>query len=301
MTTAFIFPGQASTLIGLPAEWARHSPHVRSLLEEAAKRCGLPVDRVISPAALARTSLFQPVLTALMVGITRELADCGFRPDVVAGHSLGELAACAAADGIRGEDAVAVAALRGCLMEREAARHPGGMIALPPGDRDAADAAVAIGLEAGTASLAARNASDRWVVTGDWAALTRIERTVASTRLAVAGPWHSPLIAAAADEYAAALRATIEPPLAVPIVSNRTGAIAADASSLAALLAEQLTHPVRWAESMATLATLAVTRTIVCGPGKALRRSIEEALPDAALLVVERPADLSRLQPVLRA
>ena len=293
MTTAFLFPGQASALVGMPAEWGRASAPVRRLLEEASRLSGTPLPQMTSPAALARTSRFQPVLTALSTGIARELIGRGVRPDVVAGHSLGELAACAAAGAMRDEAAVGVAVARGRVMEREAARHPGGMLALPPGGRAEADALVTVGSANGVVTVAAHNASDRWVVSGEWSALREIGSRTAATRLAVAGPWHSPLMAGAVDEYRESLRDALTTPPSVPIGCNRTGEVVGDTGSLVELLAGQLTHCVYWAEAMATFRTLGVSRVVICGPGKALRRSVEEALPRAELFIVERPGDLA--------
>lgn len=301
MSIAFVFPGQASAMVGMPAEWARRSAHARHLLDEASRRTATAVPRMTSAAGIARTSHFQPVLTALSLGIARELAECGVHPRIVAGHSLGELAACAVAGAMDDETAVALAALRGSLMEREAARHPGGMVALPPCDREAMEAAIAAGSKCGAVSLAAHNARDRWVLSGDWDALQEIQSRTGATRLAVAGPWHSSAMSGAVDEYRHALGSALSMPLNVPFVSNRTGAIVEDTPELIELLAGQLTHFVRWAESMAALDRSGVTRVIVCGPGKALRHSIESALPRAQLHIVEWPEDLARVQQELAA
>jgi [acyl-carrier-protein] S-malonyltransferase len=299
MRTAFLFPGQASGIVGMPSEWSRRSAHVRHLLDEASRRCGEPLSRIVSAAALARTSLFQPVLTALCAGIARELIGKGIRPDVVAGHSLGELAACATAGAMRAEDAVGVAVTRGRLMEREAARRPGGMLALAPCDRATAEDAVLAGCSKGMASLAAHNAADRWVVAGEWAALQEIESRTSATRLAVAGPWHSPMMATAVTEYRDALRAAVTLPMSVPIVCNRSGGIVDDAAALVELLAGQLTHYVRWADSMALLRSSGVTSVVVCGPGKALRHFVREGIPGADMHTVEWPDDLARAERVL--
>ena len=299
MKTAFVFPGQATAIVGMPSEWSRRSAHVRTLLEEASRLCGVPLSRMTSAAALTRTSFFQPVLTALGAGIARELTDRGVLPDLVAGHSLGELAACAAAGAMDAAAAVAVAATRGRLMEREAARRPGGMLALAPCDRAMAEAAVAAGSLKGMTSLAAHNAPDRWVVAGEWAGLQEIESHTTATRLVVAGPWHSPAMADGIDEYRAALGDAVTGRLTVPIVCNGTGQQVDDVTALVELLAGQLTRYVRWADSMASLRSAGVTRVVICGPGKALRGFITVGVPDAEVHVVEWPDDLSRVESAL--
>jgi [acyl-carrier-protein] S-malonyltransferase len=287
--TAFLFPGQATDIADAVDAWRASSSHVDHLLDVAAHACG--VDEVSTrPAALARTSVFQPVLTALTIGIHRELVDRGVTPDIVAGHSVGEIAACVAAGLIRDEDAVRLAAQRGALMERQAALHGGGMIAVK-GSASDIDSAIAAGSAHGRVAIAIHNATDEWVLSGDAAALRTIGSVMHATPLDTPGPWHSGAMADAVEPYREAIRGVADGVASIPVVWNRTGEVARD-GFVVDLLAEQLTSPVQWVRTMETLRSTGVTRVIICGPGKSLRRFARSILPSADISIVAHPADL---------
>ena len=297
MTVAFLFPGQGAETARSGPPWLAASPETRRLLEEAARQAGVAFDRLFAAGgqALEDTALHQPVLTALCLGIRHELARRGVRPDIVAGHSLGEVAACAAAGCLEPVDAVRLAALRGRLMAREAARYPGGMLAVTTAEPAVADEALAVARAHGLAALAAHNSPEQWVVSGEWDALRAVAARFPATPVPVAGPWHTAAMAGAAEEYRAALRTALRGPLRVPLACNRTGALA-DAAALPDLLADQLTHPVEWVAVMRTLGESGVTDVVVVGPGKALRGLARRNLgADTRLHAAELPDDLGRL------
>lgn len=211
---------------------------------------------------LFRTEVMQPVLVAAsLVAFERLTVPIG----AVAGHSLGELAAWSAAGGIAAEDAVRLARARGLAMAAAAKRHPGGLVVVrgprPP------DGVV----------IAAHNAPDTWVISGDLTTIRRHGRP-----LPVSGPWHHPAMAEAADAFGAALAALRPSPLARVFVSNRTGA-AATGQDIPRLLLEQLVHPVLWVDCMATLAELGVREVYLCGPGKELASLARACAPGWAV------------------
>jgi [acyl-carrier-protein] S-malonyltransferase len=292
--TAALFPGQATDIGDAVQAWRETSPHVAQLMELASDVLGAGVAGLTRPAALARTCVFQPVLTALTIGIHRALVEAGVSPDFVAGHSVGEIAAAAAAGAITDEDAVCLAAIRGELMEREAAKHGGGMIAVR-GTRSDIDAALAMGSAQGQVCLAAQNAADEWALSGDATALRAIAATMQAAPLDTPGPWHSPAMADAVEPYRTALSEAIRGAISTPIVCNRTGRVEQGSGSvLVERLAAQLTSPVQWLQAMHTLRDLGVTRIVVCGPGKSLRRFARSVMPDATVSVVADPSDLPR-------
>lgn len=293
MKLAFLFPGQATDIGDTVDAWRRASQQVERLLECASESLGYRIDEVMRPAALTRTSVFQPVLTAMTIGIHREMVERGVAPDIVAGHSVGELAACAAAGAIDDDDAVRLTAKRGELMEHEATRHGGAMIAVRASASDV-EAAISSGSAHGRVSLAAHNAADEWVLSGDVTALRAIESMMPVAALDTRGPWHSPAMADATEPYRLELRRAIRGGLSTPIVCNRTGDIVTDAAALVDLLADQLTSPVQWARTMSALRDAGVTRIIVCGPGKSLRRFARALIPEAIVSVIAHPADLPR-------
>ncbi len=219
---------------------------------------------------------------------------------MVAGHSVGELAAWAAACGILPQVAIEAAARRGALMAREAALHPGGMLALD-GDAEVVRAALEYGRRAGALGLACVNAPDRHVLSGDAHALAAVAAAFPSQRLRVAGAWHSPAMAGALDELRALLDGVAPAPLRARFVCNRTGRLVNRAAEIPRLIAEQLVHPVEWAATMRALDALGVTDYVTVGAGRILRGLVRRNLPRARVHTTEDAADLARTVEALAA
>ena len=298
MKVAFLFPGQGSEVARVGAPWLERSQASRELLEEAARQVSLDVRGLFAAGgrALERTEVQQPALTALCLGIHAELLARRVRPDIVAGHSLGEVAACAAAGAMGAKEAVALAAVRGRLMAREAARHPGGMLAVTAEGRGVAEAALDLAREHGLAAIAAHNAPEQWVIAGDWPALRAVAARYSTTHVPVAGPWHTEAMAGAVDEFREAARGAVRGTLTAVLVANRTGACVTDARELPDLLAGQFTHPVEWDATMRTISAAGVSDVVVLGPGKALRGLARRGLPAAVRLhAAELPEDLDAI------
>lgn len=272
MKVAFLFPGQGAERPGMGLALAERSQAAAALLDRAAQVLDTDVRRTLARGGplLARTSFLQPVLTAVGLGVAGELAAAGIRPAVVAGHSLGEVGAWSAAGCVDPLDAVTVAAIRGRLMERAAREHPGGMRAILVADEAGLFDALACGRVHGTCVVAARNAADQWVLSGDQAAMRAVAANFRSTALPVQGPWHSPAMAGVTDELRAALHALPRRPGTASFIANRDGAVVTDQGLIPDLLAEQLTHPVAWWQTMRTLDGLGITHAVVMAPGRVL-------------------------------
>jgi len=248
---------------------ARSAP-AAALLDRASQATGIDVRRALERGgpALERTSVLQPSIVAVLLGVAGEIARAGVQPALVAGHSLGEIAAWSAAGCIASAAAVDAAATRGRLMEREARLHPGGMLALPGATPETVKQALACGRARGRLDLAARNTVDEWVVTGEESALRAVAARYPSTRLAATGPWHSPVLADAADELRVALRAIPREPAHARFVANRIGRAVEREDEIPDLLAGQLIHPVAWLETLEFLAGAEVTDVVVVGPAR---------------------------------
>lgn len=275
---AFLFPGQ-----GVDPPWVAPDivadAAVAPLIDAASAATSVDVARLLVRGGrdLARVEILQPAMVAVCLGVHRLLTKAGVRAAVIAGHSLGELTAWAASGAISEEDAIAVAALRGRLMGRQAARFPGGMVQV---DGHAAEVERIIAASAYALVLAAHNAPREWVVSGGEAAVAAAVRQHGGTRLAVAGAWHSPAMADAVEELRAALDALPRRAPHTAALSNRDAAPLGDDAP--ARLAQQLVLPVNWVATVRALAARGVTRYLALGPGKALRSLVRRNLGDTA-------------------
>jgi [acyl-carrier-protein] S-malonyltransferase len=291
----FLFPGQGTEVERFAAEWCAVSHEVRRLVALAADQSGVDPATLVAggKGVIARTEVLQPMLTGVCLGILHELRATGVGPDVVAGHSLGELSACCCAGACSAEGAVIAAAERGRLMAREAARRPGGMVALRASDLQAAEEAVAFAARDGIAALAAHNGPGHWVISGEWAALRRLATRYAVSPLSVAGAWHSPAMEGAVQDFRAALGRHLSGRLAIPFISNHTGGLVGATAELPDLLARQLTHPVRWTRVMQSLTERGVTSIVTVGPGRLLRSLVlASPVSGARLHTTDSVADL---------
>ncbi len=279
MTRAFLFPGQGVAIERSVAEWCARSANVRRLMGVAVREAGVDHEQLFARGgrALARTELLQPALTGLCLGIHLDLVERGVRPGVVAGHSLGELAACAAGGAFSPEDAIELAAERGRLMARQASLCPGGMVVTDVEEAEVARA-VADADTCGVVAVAAYNSPSQIAVSGDRAGLTRVRELIRTAPLDVPGPWHSPALAGAVDELRNRIGSLALAPLRSRWISNRTGDVVERVEDIPTLLAEQLTHPVQWVRSMHALVLNGVAEVLTIGPAKILRGLVRDVL-----------------------
>lgn len=278
--TAWLFPGQGSQTVGMGKALCEADSKANAILEHAADVADLPLKEYAwqgPPTTLARTDVLQPALTAVMLGAAHALRKRGARPDVVAGHSLGEFAALHAAGVLDLDDTLRLVAERGRLMHAATEKTEGSMIAVLKLDDDVVRETVA-GLpdDAGVVDVANYNAPGQIVVSGTPEGLETAAEALAAKGasirfLDVSGAWHSQLMTPANDDFADALDAATFHAPDVPVVQNVTAQPEDDPERIRENLAAQLTHPVRWVESMEWVIDDGVTRFVEVGPGKVLR------------------------------
>jgi [acyl-carrier-protein] S-malonyltransferase len=253
---------------------------------------------------LTLTENAQPALMAVSLAVMRALEkEFGIGVDkaaFVAGHSLGEYSALAAAGAISLADTARLLKLRGQAMQRAVPVGEGAMASLigPKSDVALAEEAAAAGSAAGVCVVANDNNAGNVVISGDKAAVDlAIEKAkelgARAILLNVSAPFHCPLMQPAADEMAEALaRATILAPRA-PLVANVTALPTLDPEAIRRMLIEQVTGRVRWRESMLWLAGEGgVTRFAEAGAGKVLSGMAKRIAPDAEATPLNSPADL---------
>jgi [acyl-carrier-protein] S-malonyltransferase len=262
---------------------------------------GLDLARLGTSASteeITDTAIAQPLIVAATLLAYEELTKRGLPADnelVVAGHSVGEIAAYAIAGVISADDAVALAATRGAEMAKACANEPTGMSAVLGGD----ETEVLARLEELDLVAANRNAAGQIVAAGRLSALDKLaEDPPAKARvraLGVAGAFHTEFMASALDGYAAAVQnvSTAEPTIA--LLSNRDGQPVSSAADAIEKLVAQLTRPVRWDLCSETLRQRNVTAIVEFPPAGALSGIAKRELRGVPTRAVKTPADLDGL------
>jgi len=307
MSLAFVFPGQGSQAVGMGADLAEAFAAAREVFQEVDDALNQKLSKLMWEGPedeLTLTQNAQPALMAVSLAVTRTLEkEFGVgldRAAFVAGHSLGEYSALAAAVSIALGETAKLLKLRGQAMQRAVPVGEGSMASLIGKNTDVAlaEAAAAAGAEVGVCVVANDNNTGNVVISGAKAAVERaIEKAeelgARAIRLNVSAPFHCPLMQPAADEMAAALAAaTILAPRA-PLVANVTARPVHDPEVIRRQLVEQVTGRVRWRETMDWMAGEGgVTRFAEAGAGKVLSGMIKRSCPDATATPLNSPADL---------
>ncbi|BBY37666.1 malonyl CoA-acyl carrier protein transacylase [Mycobacterium mantenii] len=297
---ALLAPGQGSQTEGMLSPWLE-LPGAADQLALWSKASGLDLVRLGTTASteeITDTAVTQPLVVAATLLAHQELTQRGLLSDtelVVAGHSVGEIAAYAIAGVIAADDAVALAATRGAEMAKACAIEPTGMSAVLGGD----EAEVLARLDQLDLFPANRNAAGQIVAAG---ALTALEKLAedppekARVRaLGVAGAFHTKYMASALDGYAAAAAAVQTSEPTATLLSNRDGKPVASAAAAMEALVTQLTQPVRWDLCTATLRDLEITAAVEFPPAGTLTGIAKRELRGITARAVKSPADLDAL------
>ncbi|MFZ1161992.1 ACP S-malonyltransferase [Mycobacterium sp.] len=297
---ALLAPGQGSQTEGMLSPWLE-LPGAADRLSSWSTASGLDLARLGTTAAteeITNTAIAQPLIVAATLLAHQELTTRGLLADkevVVAGHSVGEIAAYAIAGVISADDAVALAATRGAEMAKACANEPTGMSAVLGGD----EGDVLARLEQLDLVAANRNAAGQIVAAGPLTALDKLAEDPpekARVRaLGVAGAFHTEFMASALDGYSAAAQhvATAEP--AAVLLSNRDGQPVSSAADAMEKLVAQLTRPVRWDLCSETLRQRSVTAIVEFPPAGALSGIAKRELRGVPNRAVKTPADLDGL------
>ncbi|TMV14567.1 ACP S-malonyltransferase [Arenibacterium halophilum] len=304
MSKALIFPGQGAQTIGMGQALAEAYPVARAVFDEVDEALGEKLSELIwdgEADVLTLTQNAQPALMATSIAALRALEAEGFKVSdaaFVAGHSLGEYSALAAAGSLSVADAARLLRTRGRAMQEAVPVGLGAMAALL--GLDLATAREVAAEAAGDQVCEAANDNDpaQVVVSGHKAAVERaveIAKTRGAKRavlLPVSAPFHCALMAPAADVMAAALaEVEINAPV-VPLVANVLAAPVTDPEQIRDLLVQQVTGAVRWRESVEAMAAAGVTEMYEVGAGKALSGMVRRINRDIACKPVGTPDDV---------
>lgn len=306
---AFLFPGQGSATIGMGQAIGSASPAAARVLDQLAAVA--PAVRTLSDEGptetLIRTSNAQPAILAVNCACLMALDERRIRPDIVAGHSLGEYAAIVAAGVVDFEAGLRLVLERGALMEQAAAKQAGTMSAVLGSTPEQVEQVIARWQARGVIVNANDNAPGQIVISGDVETLRAAAPDFKSAgarviELAVGGAFHSPLMAEAEREFAAVLDAAPFAEGRLPVVSNLTATAASDAAAVKDALRRQITGRVLWRQTIETMREFGVDTFVEAGPGKVLSGLVQRITrgQPVTVLNVEDGASLGRTVAALK-
>jgi [acyl-carrier-protein] S-malonyltransferase len=307
MTNAFMFPGQGSQAVGMGKALAENFAAARAVFDEVDAALGQKLSQLMwdgPETDLTLTENAQPALMAVSMAVMRVLeAEHGITvantAKFVAGHSLGEYSALAAAGTFSLADAARLLKTRGQAMQSATPVGVGAMAALLGLDFATASAVAAEAAQGQVCQAANDNSDGQVVVSGNKAAVERsldIAKAKGAKRailLTVSAPFHCALMKPAADVMAEALaKVTMNAP-AVPVVANVGAAPLSDPALIRASLVAQVTGTVRWRECMGYMAANGVDRFYEIGAGKVLTGLSKKNAPEATATAIGTPDDIA--------
>lgn len=280
---AFVFPGQGSQFVGMGKDLYDNNPLAKELFDKADKTLGFKITDIMfagTDEQLKETKVTQPavylhsVISALCLGDE-------FKPEMTAGHSLGEFSALVAAGALSFEDGLKLVAARANAMQKACEKNPGTMaaiIGLP--DEKVVEICDSVSKDGEVVVAANFNCPGQLVISGSKNGIDKaceLLKDAGAKRalpLKVGGAFHSPLMQSAKDELQAAIEATNINTPKCPVYQNVDGKAHTDAAEIKANLIAQLTSSVRWTASVQNMIAAGATEFVECGPGKALQGMI---------------------------
>ncbi|MBV4395962.1 ACP S-malonyltransferase [Advenella alkanexedens] len=301
MKIAFVFPGQGSQTVGMLNNWAENQT-VTQVIERASAALGQDLAAMIAegPAEqLNLTTNTQPVMLAASYAMYQAYVEAaGPQPSLMAGHSLGEYSALAAAGSFSLEDAVRLVRIRADAMQAAVPVGTGGMAAILGLDDDTVRQVCADAAQGEVVEAVNFNAPAQVVIAGHKAAVERacdLAKQAGAKRalpLPVSAPFHSSLLKPAASVLEKALSGIEIAMPSVDVINNVDVAVAATPDAIRDALVRQAWHPVRWVETIRAMKQQGVTHVVECGPGKVLSGLVKRIEPEMTGISIYDPASL---------
>ena len=306
--TAFLFPGQGSQNVGMGRAIAAASQQALARLTLIDDALGESLSSLMAEGPIDELTLTrnaQPALFASSVAVLAALEEASGKTvsemvDFVAGHSLGEYSALAAAGAFDVKDAACLLRLRGDAMQKAVPVGEGAMAALLGADLELADDIVKTASKAGLVQVANDNAPGQIVISGSCAG---VEKAIEVARdkglrralqLPVSAPFHCDMMAPAADDMSRALSATLMKDSEIAVICNITASPERSAAQLRQNLVAQVTGRVRWRETLLELSAQGVTRYVEIGTGKVLSGLVKRTVDGADIHALETYEDIER-------
>ena len=285
--TAFLFPGQGSQAVGMGLEFYQEYDFVRELFDMVEEITRINISKLCFKGPFEELTLtvnLQPAVTAVNLACLAAIEKEGIRPDVSAGHSLGEYSALCASGVVSKEDAFRLVFTRGTLMHHESVRHKGEMHAILGLSMDAVQELVAGVQNQGVVSVANHNTEQQIVITGapdpvNTVSSLATSQGAKSIPLKVSGAWHSELMKTAQTELKDYLDAVSFNTPESSIILNATADYSTDADEIKVIMGRQLCSPVKWFDSICKLIAESVDNFVEVGNGKVLTGLLKKILP----------------------
>lgn len=303
--TAFLFAGQGSQHVGMGRDLYETYPVFREVIDNAHLDFDLRSLMFEGPdEQLSQTRYTQPCMVAFAAGMTAVLDELGIKPDCVAGLSLGEYSALAAAGVFEPQQAIQLAAFRGSAMARASEGRACAMVSILGLAREAVESAVELAAAAGqgTVEVSNYNCPGQTVIAGDASA---VELAAAAARdagarrcipLHVSGPFHTSLLHSAGDALHERFKEEPFGEMRVPVLFNCLGHEMGVGDSIPALLERQVQSAVRMEETITRLVELGVDRVIEVGPGKVLSGLVRRCIKAIHCVSIETREDVKSLK-----
>jgi len=290
---AFLYPGQASQYVGMGKDLYDEFTIAKEIFDRANKLLGFDLTSICFEGPeeeLKQTRITQPAIFVHSIIVTQLLAGKNIYPEMAAGHSLGEYSALVAAEALSFEDGLRVVKKRGELMQYAGEKQPGTMAAIMGLTGEQVVEICREASSVGIVEAANFNSPLQVAISGSYqgveqaAEMAKNKGAKKVTSLVVSGAFHSPLMESAQQELKAALEEIDIQTAKFPVYANVTAKPVRESNEIRELLYKQLTHPVRWVETIENMITDGASGLFEVGPGKVLAGLVKRINRDYAVL-----------------
>jgi len=288
--TAFLFPGQGSQSVGMGKEILEGFPETREIFDQADEICGRSISKLCLEGPMEDLTLtvnVQPAVTAVNLICLSALNKSGVFPAISAGHSLGEYAALVSSGAVTVVDALRLTMKRGELMHREALKNPGIMAAIMGMEIDAVRDIVGQCMDKGVISVANHNTARQIVITGQNEPISQAmelakQRGGKAIQLKVSGAWHCDLMKNAVNDFREFMDSVTFSTPKTTMLFNATAGVETDPEKIRDIMANQLTSPVRWHETVLKMMDQGIDTFVEVGPKKVLSGLVSKIVPEGS-------------------